>query len=268
MAGGSARARLRVVHRALLARLARDITTRTTRRTAVVVAPHPDDETLGCGATIIRKAAAGTRVLVVVVSDGGSRQEDGEIGFARRMACRQDECRLACGRLGVTDDNVEFLGFEDGALEHHVPAIEGRLHEIIERFEPEEVFAPTARDAHADHRAVALVIDRLRVGPLKNVDVFAYPVWYWNRWAWTDSRSSGTTQLGQLILRPVWHMITCHPRRVDAHDIVEQKRYALDAHQSQVGAPESDGTFLDPKWLKSFLRSDEIFFAVQEPSRP
>jgi len=236
-------------------------------RSALVVAPHPDDETLGCGATIIRKAAAGTPVHVVVVSDGAGGRRDQGVTSTRNIELRRDECREACRRLGLATDTLEFLGIEDGALDSHIATIEARLRKIIERFEPEEVFVPAAVDAHADHRAVAMAINGLRRESLVRVDVFAYPIWYWNRWAWTDPRSSTARQVTQLLYRPLWHTLTCHPRRVDAYGIVTQKRYALDAHQSQIGALDADGSFLDPKWLESFLRPDEIFFAIQEPSR-
>jgi LmbE family N-acetylglucosaminyl deacetylase len=268
MARGNTRSRLRVLHRAFLARVARDITNRMVSRSALVVAPHPDDETLGCGATIIRKAAAGTPVRVVVVSDGEGGRRDGQATPTENLPLlRRDECREACGRLGLATDALEFLGVEDGELDRHLPTIEARLRAIIEQFQPEEVFAPAPLDAHADHRAVAMVIDRLRWGSLVGVDVYAYPVWYWNRWAWTDRRESRAIQIAQLLWRPLWHTLTCHPRRVDAHGIVEQKRYALDAHRSQVGTQDSDDSFLDRNWLESFLRPEEIFFALQEPRR-
>jgi LmbE family N-acetylglucosaminyl deacetylase len=240
---------------------------RTLSRSALIVAPHPDDETIGCGATIIRKVDAGTPVRVVVVSDGGGGPPDEGAAPAQRILARREECREACRRLGLGPEGVEFLGIEDGALNQHVPKIAASLSEVIERFAPAEVFAPAGIDAHSDHRAVAMAIGHLRSGPLAGVDVLAYPVWYWNRWAWADPRHSQRRQAAQLLWRPMWHTLTCHARRVDVHDVVEQKRYALAAHQSQVGTPGTNGAFLDQKWLESFLRPDEIFFAVQEPSR-
>ena len=56
--------------RSALRTVARDETSTTGTRSALVLAPHPDDETLGCGATILRKVAAGTPVHVLVVTDG------------------------------------------------------------------------------------------------------------------------------------------------------------------------------------------------------
>jgi GlcNAc-PI de-N-acetylase len=61
---------LAVVMRSLLRHLGTDVTHSAARRSCVVIAPHPDDETLGAGATIMRKVDAGTPVHVVVATDG------------------------------------------------------------------------------------------------------------------------------------------------------------------------------------------------------
>ena len=57
---------LAVIGRQLLLSRAEDMTPETATRSCLVLAPHPDDETLGCGATIMRKLAAGTSVQIVI----------------------------------------------------------------------------------------------------------------------------------------------------------------------------------------------------------
>src|SRR5690349_19075047 len=61
---------LAVAARPLLLSRAEDVTSQAAARSCLVLAPHPDDETLGCGATIMRKRAAGTPVHVVIATDG------------------------------------------------------------------------------------------------------------------------------------------------------------------------------------------------------
>lgn len=62
-----------VIGRPLLLSIAEDVTSQTATRSCVVLAPHPDDETLGCGATITRKLVAGTPVMVVIATMAGIR---------------------------------------------------------------------------------------------------------------------------------------------------------------------------------------------------
>src|SRR5271157_4034878 len=57
---------LAVVGRPLLLARATDMTAQTTTRSCLILAPHPDDETLGCGATIMRKLSSGSSVQVVI----------------------------------------------------------------------------------------------------------------------------------------------------------------------------------------------------------
>ena len=61
---------VRLFTRTALGRTAHDLTDVVATRSALVLAPHPDDETIGCGATILRKVAAGTPVTVFVATDG------------------------------------------------------------------------------------------------------------------------------------------------------------------------------------------------------
>src|SRR5947208_6372296 len=87
-------------------------------RPAVVFSPHPDDETLGCGGTIIRRRLLGADVSVVFMTDGSASH--------RRLmpaldltALRAREARAACRILGVNEQSISFLNFEDGQLESH-----------------------------------------------------------------------------------------------------------------------------------------------------
>jgi hypothetical protein len=70
------RARARGLYRAALGKRRNVRDDLSLRRSAVVFAPHPDDETLGCGGTIVRKIRAGARVRLVVMTDGGSSHRE------------------------------------------------------------------------------------------------------------------------------------------------------------------------------------------------
>jgi len=249
----SPRARLTRLHRRALVAVATDMTATTATRSALVLAPHPDDETIGCGATIARKAAAGTPVRVVVAADGGD-------------ARRRGECIDACARLGVGASDVVFLGFPDGDLEHHRNDLDARVRELVVDTNADEVFAPAAIDAHPDHRWLAASVEALRHDELASTSVLTYPIWYWNRWAWVDRATPRWLQAAQLAWRPLAATARARPRIVSAREFGTLKRAALDAHASQVDADAAGAgsEVLDPEWLALFLGDDELFFSEWE----
>ena len=86
---------------------------------ALVAAPHPDDETLGCGGLLLARHARGVPASVVFLTDGAGSHQGGSSGpgLAER---RKAEGAEACRRLGAAPP--EFLNFPDGALHEHVEA--------------------------------------------------------------------------------------------------------------------------------------------------
>src|ERR1700751_5264173 len=86
---------LAVVGRPLLLSRAEDVTSQTATRSCLVLAPHPDDETLGCGATIMRKLAAGTPVQVIIAADGNWYRSS-KLSVDAVNEIREEEARRAC----------------------------------------------------------------------------------------------------------------------------------------------------------------------------
>jgi N-acetylglucosamine malate deacetylase 1 len=132
----------------------------------LVLAPHPDDETIGPGGTLARHAAAGDDVTVLVVTSGErTTGGTGDVG-----AARESECVAACRALGLERPPV-FLRLPDGDIEGHVD----RLAAEIRRRAPAAAaaYAPSVLDPHHDHRAtnVGLALAEL------DAEVFGYEVW-------------------------------------------------------------------------------------------
>ena len=124
-------------------------------RSAIVFAPHADDETLGCGNTIIRKVATGADVDVVVAFDGvrawNRSWNHDELGLDDYVELRRAECHEACRRLGLGPERVHFLGF-GAASETSVPELAAQLRRFASRREVAEVFSPCGIDEQEDHR--------------------------------------------------------------------------------------------------------------------
>lgn len=118
-----------------------------TRRIAVV-APHPDDEILGCGGTIARAARMGIEVHVVVVTRGRPPQFDA--AFVEQI---RGETIAAHDSIGVS--RTHFLDFPAAALDQ-VPRAElnHALSAALTLADPDILFVPFVGDIHLDHQIV------------------------------------------------------------------------------------------------------------------
>lgn len=117
----------------------------------LVLAPHPDDETIGAGGTATLAIEAAAAVTVAIATDGdasvGSDLTQQQLGARRR-----EDAEAAARILGISD--VRFLGHRDGHLASDLPGLVGDLHDLLEELDPEVVILPWWGDGHADHRAL------------------------------------------------------------------------------------------------------------------
>jgi len=132
----------------------------------LVLAPHPDDEVLGCGGLLARLAAAGTSVRVVFLSDG-SGGEESVADRAAYAAARRAEAREAAGRLGVAE--IEHLDLPDGRLEQCLPELVEALRRLLSVGPPDLLLVPSPGERSADHRAAFAALHRL-LAPLRDGD--------------------------------------------------------------------------------------------------
>jgi N-acetylglucosamine malate deacetylase 1 len=144
-------------------------------RRALVVAPHPDDETLGCGGTMALMADRGASVTVLTVTDGeatkGSRISPDDTARRRRA-----EAMRAAAVAGATP---RFLGLADDGLPEQVVELTAALRAAIADLAPEAVFAPWLLDGTPDHRAVAKALGGALdgAGADGRPEVWGYEVW-------------------------------------------------------------------------------------------
>jgi LmbE family N-acetylglucosaminyl deacetylase len=159
-----------------------------------VVAAHPDDETLGMGATIAQLVAEGVDVRVVSVSDGGAADPDATPWEQTRLeATRRHELRRAAEILKIP--RPVSLGLPDGQLADHEDRLADLLADILDTTGAPPWCAATWRgDGHPDHEAVgrAAATACARTG----ATLLEYPIWMWH-WAapsdaavpWEQARS-------------------------------------------------------------------------------
>lgn len=114
----------------------------------LIIAPHPDDEIIGVGGTISKRAKAGDEVYVCIVTKGKAPLFNLDfIEQGRR------ECREADAKLGVKE--TIFLDFPAVMLET-IPRYElnGKVAEVVQNIKPEEVYIPHRGDMQIDHQMV------------------------------------------------------------------------------------------------------------------
>ena len=120
----------------------------------LVLAPHPDDETMGCGGSLALHAKAGDPVKIVFLTNGAKGDTSGKMDKKVYVELRQQESTKACDRLGVQD--LEFWGYEDRALAGSRGALV-RLVDLLKDFEPDLVYVPSPFEVHPDHRAACFL---------------------------------------------------------------------------------------------------------------
>jgi LmbE family N-acetylglucosaminyl deacetylase len=226
---------------------AKDLDIAKDQGSSLVIAPHPDDESLGCGATIARLRSCGNRVHIIIVTDGAASGRSAIIGPKKLAAIRRLETLEAANELGVPPQDVLFLEFPDSHTQEAASAIEAALAEQICALMPQRIFSPHGIDGHRDHRVIAAAIDRLfRRGTIA-CQVYEYPIWFWSYRALAHLFQPQT-----LILL----------RRVATQGFLAAKKAAIAAHCSQnVALTEEAGWFtLQDRFVARLLVSFELFF--------
>jgi LmbE family N-acetylglucosaminyl deacetylase len=209
-------------------------------RRLVVLAAHPDDETLVAGGLIHAVAASGRPVVLVVATLGERSHPHSRTMTAEDLGTvRETEIAAAAGAL-APDAQVLLLRLPDGGLAGAAAGLDAALREVLAP--GDTVVVPWRRDGHPDHEALAEAAVRCVDG--LGASLLEAPIWAWH---W------GTPE-------DAW------PRAVRfdlGDDDLAAKSRALLAHRSQT-APLSRGpgdeALLSPGVLEHFSGADELFF--------
>jgi LmbE family N-acetylglucosaminyl deacetylase len=271
--GDPARRALRAVERAGRARWRRrlirrgvDVTGAATRASCLVLAPHPDDETIGCGATIARKRAAGTPVRVLVAADGRSSHRSALLPPDELARRRDREVVAACAELGVGEADVVRLGFEDLSLADRRAELAAAVAAHLDDFGPDEVRVTSGRDWHPDHRALRAALDLALAGQRAGPRLLEYPVWFWIHGPWAADPGGPWAPLrpDRFVLGPLARDAWPPVELVSTAGFLEAKQRALRAHGSQTGNPtgEPGWATLDEDFVAAFLLPWELAFPV------
>ena len=170
----------------------------------LVISPHPDDESIGCGGTICKHMEAGDKVEVIFLTSGEKgghgRSED------ETIMIREEESRTAAKILKIA--GISFWKEPDGAFTANEINI-NRLLETINLSVPDIIYVPHEEEEHPDHQAAALLVkDAIKQLPVSTnkIEVWMYEVW-----------------------TPIQKM----DHIVDISSFIEIKRSAIQAYESQ-----------------------------------
>lgn len=214
----------------------------------VVLAPHPDDETLGCGGLLAR-AFAGAGAHVICLTDGSASHPGSQDWPPARLADkRRGELTDALEILGGEATDLTWLGHPDSRL-HEVSAAEilPALTAVIDSQAARHVFVPAREDKHCDHQTTAKLADALRAQH-PDVHFHSYPVW--SRFD-DPNFTENTTPYDPLTLDTAAHRAA--------------KATAIRAHRSQLGQVVQDdpeGFVLPDAMIDLFAQHDEIFWRM------
>jgi LmbE family N-acetylglucosaminyl deacetylase len=133
------------------------------------IAPHPDDESIGCGGTLRLHANRGDRVTVVFLTSG----ELGLDHLPREEAhsIREAEATRACEILGVA--KLEFMRFPDWFTSEHTPHAASHLDGILAIEKPARIYLPHPDESHPDHKAALPIVRATGY----QAELYAYEVW-------------------------------------------------------------------------------------------
>jgi LmbE family N-acetylglucosaminyl deacetylase len=259
----------------------------------LVVAPHPDDEVIGAGGAMRRAVESGIPVHVVFVTSGDGypdtlltslrlRHPTGR-AYVEMGEIRQREALRALESLGVSPDEVSFLGFPDGGLaglwtdhwtlpysspftrherppyrealdqsaEYDGTALVSLLERVMRDFAPTLILIPHPSDAHPDHAtagnfAIEAVDNLQEEGSLRrDTEVLTYLV---HHGMWPDS-SPGRMEL--VPPRREWVADTDWLTFPLSEEERREKEAALRAYETQMEVM--------PRFLLLFARRNELF---------
>jgi len=190
--------------------------------TTLIIAPHPDDETLCCGGAIALLRQMGYRVHVMVLSDGLSMHPHAEFMKSDEFsAMRKYEAESALSHLGVPNDAVTFLSLNDpliparqeAGFEEVVRLCRNKLNSL----KPDTILTPWRRDFHKDHQAAWQITQQaLAEESMDDVKLVEY-----SKWALYDNNEEHLPTKEEV-----------QPWRLDTEPVMKKKIDALGAYRA------------------------------------
>ena len=224
---------------------------------SLILAPHPDDEALGCGGVVQFLLEQEATVKIFFMTSGGASHPNSKLFPAPKLAAlREKEALKACGILGIPASDVQFLRFPDSLLGDSTleekDEIADQIAEALSKFEISSLFLPWRRDPHPDHRAT-FELGKMAASRIK-VQVIEYPIWLWK-----NSKEEDWPKYGEVEVF-----------RLDVSEMMPKKIQAIFAHKSQTSnliKDDPQGFQLTEDLLSPFFHPFEFFFISADQNK-
>jgi LmbE family N-acetylglucosaminyl deacetylase len=219
----------------------------------LVLAPHADDESLGCGGVIAALREQKVPVHVWLVSDGTMSHPNSQ-AFPpdRRCALRESEFRKACTKLGVTGRQLRFFRFPDTRVP--LPGTDGFAEAVgqfcrhLKDLNPKTIFTPWRRDPHCDHQATTALILKAIEETYWPGELYEYPIWLYELARHGDAPHPSEVEVFTFTLKEDWQW---------------KKKSAIETHRSQLGQlihDDPEAFSLQPEVLAHFTTPTEYYY--------
>lgn len=214
----------------------------------LVVAPHADDESLGCGGAIALLRNFGKDVSILLLTDGTlSHPNSRKYPKEKLRGLREDELKEAAAILGVDAKEITFFRYQDRAFpkanQPEFAAAVTRCRRLLQKIQPQTILVPWRRDPHPDHRAAFQLIERAKNARHKIIE---YPIWLY--------------ELAESEDAPLAREVSAF--RLDISSVVGMKQRAIRAHRSQISDlidDDPDGFRLSAEVLANFAEPSEVY---------
>ncbi|RXJ44365.1 bifunctional PIG-L family deacetylase/class I SAM-dependent methyltransferase [Gelidibacter gilvus] len=223
---------------------------------SLIIAPHPDDEALGCGGMISYLRSQNVPVSVVFMTSGGASHLN-SLKYPPKLLAevREAEALKSCEILGVHADHVFFYRYPDGVLSSYedekVKEIAQQISLLMEKQEIKTIFYPWRRDVHPDHKMCNTIGFSAVNQNKSSVQIVEYPVWLWN-----ISEENDWPEEEEISVF-----------RLNVTEVLEQKKAAIFAHKSQTSEfidDDPSGFRLTEDLLAPFLGDYEFYFFTKD----
>jgi len=218
----------------------------------LVLAPHPDDESLACAGLMAMLNEQGAEVQIILTTDGGGSHPNSRKYPSEKLSkLREAELKTAIAHIGLAPTALKCYYSSDSAMpsrgQEGFEELTLKLSQDIKAFKPQLILVPYELDPHRDHRATwQLLMSALELAEIARPKIWEYPIWLYELAGPNDVPQ---IEAGELIA-------------VDISKFLETKKRCIDAHVSQCTTLIDDdptGFMLSEAMISNFITGTEYF---------